>query len=173
MVQIQIDGVGKVLANLNKIQENIQRDTRRGLIGAANKLRDAAIIDLQSKLGTSNPMWGPWGHSAYHQAISDKESWVITYPNQNSVELESRSQHSAIVELGGNEIIQASSYGHGAWPIGKNQGWNENNIIYKPTFKLQRGYHYLTASMNNPSVINNMITEVGNVLRDSINSVKG
>jgi len=172
-MQIQIDGVDKVLANLNKIQKNIQRDTRSGLIGAANKLRDMAIVDLQSKLGTSNPMWGSWGHSVYHQAISDKDSWVITYPNQNSVELESRSEHSGIVEFGGNGVILSSSYGHGAWPIGKNQGWNENNIIYKPTFKLQRGYHYLTSTINNQSAMSAMLSEVSNVLRNSINSVKG
>ena len=161
-VTIKVEGVEKTIANIIKLQERIKMSVPAGLTNAADTLRDAAIIDLQGKLGTSNPQWGKWGPSIYQKSIEDKSSWTKDYPKWNQIILNSTSEHSGITEFGGSNTIVMSST---PWPIGKEQG---KEPIYRPQFRLQRGYHYLTTSMNNPSVTNKMINEVARILSQTI-----
>jgi len=161
---IQVTGVEKVIQNILKLQAQIKMSVPAGLTEAADTLRDAAIQDLQGKLGTS---WTGkrYGHDIYQKAIEDKASWIKAYPKWNEVLLQSTSEHSAIVEFGGTKTIDASSYGYQAWPIGASKG---DDISFRPTFRLQMGYHYLTTSINNPSITNSMINEVGKILKRTI-----
>jgi len=163
-VTFRVEGVEKTIANIIKLQERIKMSVPAGLTNAADTLRDAAIIDLQGKLGTS---WRGirWGSSIYEDSIENKASWLKEYKKWNEIILTSSSPHSAIVELGGTRRIFASEYGHRVWPIGANQG-----KIPEPTesFALQRGYHYLTTSIHNPSVTNKMINEVARILSQTI-----
>jgi hypothetical protein len=176
-IGIEVSGVDKVLANLAQLETNIQRDVRNGLIGAANKLRDDAIVNLQGSVGTGR--WGAWGHSVAHQAISDKDSWVNTYPSWDMVNLECRSEHAMITEMGGfggqGGVGSVTGYVErvppaGPFPIGKSQGLEP---IYRYGFAVQRGYAYTTRAMNSPTTINAMINEVGKVLKTTIASVRG
>lgn len=164
---IQITGIDKVLSNLNKLESKIRMSIPTGLTEAADKLRDSAIQDLQGKLGTS---WTHtrYGHDIYQKAIEDKSSWIKEYPKYNEIILQSTSEHSAIVEFGGTKIVKASDYGYKAWPIGASKG---DDISLKPAFRLQIGYHYLTTSMNNLSVQNSMLNEVGKILKRTIATI--
>ena len=58
------------------------------------------------------------------------------------------SPHAWIVEHGGYGRISVGPNGKtpngaNAFPIGKQQGFTGKNIIYRKSFKLQEGYHYL------------------------------
>ena len=160
-VTFRVEGVEKTIANIIKLQERIKMSVPTGLTNAADTLRDAAILDLQGKLGTS---WRGirWGPSIYQKSIEDKSSWTKDYPKWNQIILNSTSEHSGITEFGGSNTIVMSST---PWPIGKEQG---KEPIYRPQFRLQRGYHYLTTSVHNPTVTNTMINEVAKILSQTI-----
>lgn len=170
MAIVTITGVEQVIQNLQRLQSKIKMSVPTGLNEAADKLRDDSILRLQSCLGTSNPTWGRWGHSAEQRAIQDKGSWEKTFSQWNKLTLTSTSEHSAIVEFGGTKRIDVEKYSNGAWawPIGLSQG---NVVAYSRHFHLQVGYHYLTNTINNPQTLNNMVNEVSKILSRTTRSV--
>ena len=168
-VTFRVEGVEKTIANIIKLQERIKMSVPTGLTNAADTLRDAAILDLQGKLGTS---WRGirWGPSIYQKSIEDKSSWTKDYPKWNQIILNATSEHAAVVELGGGFAGGMTVLTSDVWPIGQEQGLNpgDENFAYAKSFRVQRGYHYLTTSIHNPTVTNTMINEVAKILSQTI-----
>ena len=167
---IEVSGIEKVVANLNKLQALIKWNGKQGLVNASEKLRDSAIASL------ANSTWSP---SVNDLSIRDKSSWINTGGSQNMVNLVCISEHALAVEKGtwgspklrdgrfhADELTQTG----GPFPVGLNQGmlvWFAGGIAPQPP------KNYLTGAMKNPTTINEMINEVGKVLKSSIAQVGG
>ncbi|MBE3094891.1 MAG: hypothetical protein IMZ52_07645 [Actinobacteria bacterium] len=166
---IEVSGIDKVLANLTKLESVIQSNIKPGLIGASDKLRDSAIGNL------ANSKWPP---SVDDLSIRDKTSWDTIDGGMNAIILECQSQHALAVEKGtfASPKLGADGRFHsaeltqtgGPFPVGKSQGIL---VRFATSIAPQQPKNYLTGAMNNPTTMNAMITEVGNVLNRAIMTV--
>jgi len=159
MLTWSIKGQEKIIQNLMNIQKQIIASANRGLTSASYKLRDGAVDKyLQPKLGKS-----------VEGAIRDKRTWGISKISQLEVKLTSNSSHSQAVELGTLErgIMHASEYTKNkrAFPVGLSQG---GPVTMSATIRPQPGKFYLTQSMNDPTVHNQMLDELAKVIRQAI-----
>ena len=168
-IGIEVSGVGEVVARLKVLQAKIQWNMKQGLVNASEKLRDSAINNLTNS---------PWPPSTADLSIRAKSSWINTGSQQNSVNLECISQHAAAVELGtfaspklrdGRFYASELTTG-GVFPIGLNQGIP---VAFRTSIAPQQPKAYLGNAMRNPTTINEMINEVGKVLKTTIASVSG
>jgi len=166
---IEISGIDKVLANLTKLEAVIKSSIKPGLESASGKLRDSAISNLANS---------KWPTSVTDAPIRDKNSWITMDAGLNAIILQCQSNHALAVEkgtwgspkLGSDGRFHASELTEtgGPFPVGKSQGIL---VRFATSIAPQQPKNYLTGAMNNPSTINAMITEVGNVLNRAIMSV--
>jgi hypothetical protein len=168
---VEVSGVEKVVANINKLQALIQWNMKQGLVNASEKLRNQAIANL-------NPMI--WPSNVDDLSIRNPTSWDTIDGGKNTIILRSLSDHSAAVEFGtfGSPKLSGDGRFHaaeltqtgGPFPIGKSQGIL---VRFAASIKPQSPKSFLTRAMNNPTTMNEMINEVGKVLKTAIASVKG
>ena len=168
---IEVSGVDKVVANLNKLRALIEWNIKDGLVNASEKLRNQAIRNLSNSV---------WSQSTVDMSIRDESSWKPINKSKNVIDLVCFSQHAAAVELGtfkssklgddGRFHADELTKGGVPFPVGLNQGmlvWFAGGIAPQPPKS------YLGNAMRNPTTMNEMINEIGKVLKSSIAQVKG
>jgi len=162
----ELTGVDKVIANLNRMNSYIKATAKTGLIHASNKLRDDSIQYLEQ---TSE-----WPPSVDDKSIRNKESWVTEDVSWNAIKLKCISEHAMAVECGtwNSPKLRAGKFhadeltDNGVpFPVGKNQGIL---VRFAGAIRPQPPKPYLRISMSNPSTLEGMIKEVGQVLKQSI-----
>ena len=170
----QIRGKKEVIANLNKVQYNIQASLLPSLINASYKLRDQARENVRN--------WSQVpGLSIVGKSITDIESWDTVPIDNKSVSLICFSDHAAVVELGGTETGRTTigpSEGFG-FPVGKQQHGgaiigDREPFLGKPiisrTVKMQQPMGYFRSAINDQSTQNSMTTSIKNELWNSVES---
>lgn len=167
----QIRGKKEVIANLNKVQYNIQASLVPSLLNASDILRDKAIENVMIR--AKEP-----GLSIQGEKITDISSWKKEMVDNNKISLTCISPHATIVEYGGlspGEKILAPDYGKNAWPIGKQQGFvNAFTGAYgipRVSFRTQQPMAYLGDAAIDPNVVDSMLGSIKRDLWSSIESV--
>lgn len=167
-MNIDITGIDKILANLGKIQMNIQSSIKPGLKNASEKLRDSAINNLSTS---------KWPISVVDAPIRSKETWQSIDSGINAIILQCQSEHALAVEKGtfaspklrdGRFYADELTTNQKGFAVGANQ---DAFIGYRGSIAPQPAKNYLTQAMGNPSTISAMITEVGNILSRAIRSI--
>jgi hypothetical protein len=166
----QIRGKKEVIANLVKVQYNIQASLLPSLINASYKLRDQARENVRN--------WSQVpGLSITGKSITDIESWDTIPVDNNSVSLICLSNHAAVVELGGTETgatLVEMTKGPG-YPIGKQQHGgaiigDDGKPIIRTKFLIQQPMGYFRSAIDNQSTQGSMVASIKNDLWDSIES---
>ncbi len=130
-----------ILKKIGGMQLDISRAVKDGTDKASQKVIDKAKDVLRERVGTlSKYKWPP--------SVVDKRI-IEGFEKGGSISnMEYRgyiinvSPHAGYREVGGIGVIERS-VDKGPFPIGKYQGFSDDEIIYSYKFQLKPGYHFL------------------------------
>jgi len=130
-----------ILKKIGGIQLDISRAVKDGTDKASQKIIDKAKDVLKERVGS-------WSKYKWPPSAVDKRI-VEGFEKGGSISnMEYRgyiinvSPHAGYREVGGIGTVERS-IDKGPFPIGKSQGFSDEEIIYSYKFKLQVGYHFL------------------------------
>ena len=162
MKVFKIIGVKLLNRYLKRVARKIPINCEKAVNNVANHIHNKSMINLQGSLGTSLTS-EKYGHS---EQISIEDSMIISSfhtPDKAEAKLQYNSPHAFIVEYGGLGRVVSSDTT--PFAIGKSQG---REPIYRQSFRLQRGYHYLDNAVEDKSTKRYFDEQTERAIRKSI-----